>query len=127
MDIELEVTLQSEAMREKGMAQHRLTLSNTSHLYWTTAQMVAHHASGRCNLNPGDVFGTGTISAPVREGYGSMGELTDTGSQPLTLPTGEKRGYLEDGDEVALRAHARRQGFVSIGFGESRGRVIPAN
>jgi fumarylacetoacetase len=113
-------------LRSKHLPAHRLALSNTHHLYWTTAQMVAHQTSNGCNLNAGDLFGTGTISAPEREGYGSMGEITETGAQPITLASGEQRGYLEDGDEVTLRAHARREGYVSIGFGESRGRITPA-
>ena len=126
-NIELEAVMTTEGLRAKGLPEHRLALSNTNHLYWTTAQMVAHQTSGGCNLNAGDIFGTGTISAPERDGYGSMGEITETGAQPITLASGEKRGYIEDGDEVALRAHARREGFVSIGFGESRGRIVAAH
>jgi fumarylacetoacetase len=126
LNIELEALLLTEGLRAAKLPAHRLALSNTAHLYWTYAQMVAHHACGGCQLNPGDLFGSGTISAPTREGYGSMGEITETGTQPIALASGEKRGYLEDGDEVILRAHARRDGFVSIGFGENRGRITPS-
>jgi fumarylacetoacetase len=125
-DIELEALMLTEGLRAKKLAPHRLALSNTNHLYWTTAQMVAHHASGGCNLNPGDLFGTGTISGPTRESYGSLGEISEGGLEPFALASGETRTFLEDGDEIILRAHARREGFVSIGFGESRGQITPA-
>lgn len=125
-DIELEALMLTEGLRAKRLAPHRLALSNTNHLYWTTAQMVAHHASGGCNLNPGDLFGTGTISGPTRESYGSLGEISEGGLEPFALASGETRTFLEDGDEIILRAHARREGFISIGFGESRGQVSPA-
>jgi len=125
-NIELEALMLTEGLRAKKLAPHRLALSNTNHLYWTTAQMVAHHASGGCNLNPGDLFGTGTISGPTREGYGSLGEISEGGLEPFALASGETRSFLEDGDEIILRAHARREGFVSIGFGESRGQITPA-
>ena len=95
-------------------------------MYWTVAQMVAHHSSNGCNLNPGDLFGSGTISGPERDGYASLLEATQGGAQPLRLASGEERRFLEDGDEVILRAQARREGFVPIGFGECRGRVLPA-
>jgi len=125
-DIDLEALMLTEGLRAKKLAPHRLSLSNTNHLYWTTAQMVAHHASGGCNLNPGDLFGTGTISGPTRESYGSLGEISEGGLEPFALASGETRSFLEDGDEIILRAHARREGFVSIGFGESRGQISPA-
>jgi fumarylacetoacetase len=122
-DIDLEVLIATEAMRAKGMAPHRVSRSNTRHLYWTLAQMVAHHTCGGCNLAPGDLFGSGTISAPDPSGYGSMAELSYDGTRPFDLPSGEKRAFLEDGDEVIFRAHAQRAGCVSIGFGECSGRV----
>ena len=86
--------------------------------------MVAHHTCGGCNLQPGDLFGSGTISAPDPSGYGSLRELSTTGTKPIALPSGETRTFLEDGDEVIFRAHARRDGLVSIGFGECRGRIV---
>lgn len=104
------------------MAQ-RIALSNTKHLYWTVAQMVAHHTSSGCNPEAGDLFGSGTISAPDASGYGSFAELSFDGKQPITLASGETRAFLEDGDELILRAHARRDGCIAIGFGECRGRI----
>lgn len=125
-DIELAVHLRTEAMRQKGLAAHRLALSNARHLYWTVAQLVAHHACGGCNLRPGDLLGSGTISAPGTDGFGSLLEVTGGGRRVLELPSGETRRFLEDGDEVTMTAHARRDGFASIGFGECRGTIMPA-
>ncbi|HEX4260392.1 MAG TPA: fumarylacetoacetase [Acetobacteraceae bacterium] len=126
LDLVLDVSLQSAAMRAAGQAPARLSRSNARHLYWTVAQMVAHHASGGCDLRPGDLFGSGTISAPDPDGYGSLLEITNGGRAPVTLPSGETRRFLEDGDEIVLRARAERDGFVPIGFGECRGRVEAA-
>ena len=125
-DIALEALILTEAMRGKGMAPQRLSQSNSIDLYWTVAQLVAHHSCGGCNLNPGDLFGSGTISGTTRDSFGSLLELTQGGREPLTLASGETRRFLEDGDEVILRAHCRRDGYVSIGFGECRGRVVPS-
>jgi fumarylacetoacetase len=122
-DIELEVLLWTAGHRVKSLPPQRLALSNTHHLYWTVAQMVAHHTCGGCNLAAGDLFGSGTISAPTSSGYGSFAELSHDGQQPLALDSGETRAFLDDGDELILRAHARRDGAVSIGFGECRGRI----
>ena len=126
LNIELEALMLTEGLRARKLPPHRLTLSNTSHLYWTTAQMLAHHACGGCNLQPGDLFGSGTISGPTPDSQGSLGEISESATKPFTLASGEQRTYLEDGDEIVLRAHARREGFVSIGFGESRGQIQPA-
>jgi len=123
-DIALEAFILTAAMREKDQAPHRVSHSNTTDLYWTLAQLVAHHTSGGCNLMPGDLFGTGTISGPTPEGWGSLSEQSQDGSRTLTLSSGETRTFLEDGDEAIFRAHCRRDGFVSIGFGECRGRVV---
>ena len=123
-DIALEAFILTAAMREKDQAPHRVSHSNTTDLYWTLAQLVAHHTSGGCNLVPGDLFGTGTISGPTPEGWGSLSEQSQDGSRTLTLSSGETRTFLEDGDEAIFRAHCRRDGFVSIGFGECRGRVV---
>jgi fumarylacetoacetase len=87
--------------------------------------MVAHHTVGGCNLQPGDLLGSGTISSPEPTGYGALLEITQGGRKPVTLPSGETRAYLADGDEVIFHARARREGFVSIGFGECRGTVVP--
>jgi fumarylacetoacetase len=125
-DIALEVLIETAAMREVGLPPHRLSLSSTRHMYWTVAQMVAHHTSGGCDLNPGDLFGSGTLSAPDPAGFGSLLETTRGGQAPVALPGGETRRFLEDGDAVILRARAARQGAVGIGFGECRARILPA-
>jgi len=125
-DIQLEVLISTPLMREKGLPPHRLSRSNTRHMYWTVAQMVAHHTSGGCNLNPGDLLGSGTISAPDAAGFGSLLETTRAGKEPVTLSSGETRSFLKDGDEIVLRARAVRDGAVSIGFGECRARILPA-
>ena len=122
----LEVYLTSARMRQQSMAPFRLSSGPASNMYWTVQQIVTHHASNGCNLRTGDLLGTGTISAPVREGYGSLLELTGGGKDPIALPTGETRTFLEDGDEVSLRAIAHAEGRVSIGFGECRAVVLPA-
>lgn len=124
LDLGLEVLLQTERMRAAGMPAQTIARSGTRHLYWTVAQMVTHHACGGCNLQPGDLFGSGTISADVPEGYGSIRELADV--KIIELPTGEQRRFLEDGDEVIFRASAARNGYASIGFGENRCRIAPA-
>jgi fumarylacetoacetase len=125
-DIELEVLLLSEEMRIRKMPPQRLALSNAKHMYWTAAQMLAHHASGGCDLRPGDLLGTGTISGPDAGAFGSILETTLGGQRPIILPSGEERKFLQDGDEVFLQAQARREGFASIGFGECRGLITPA-
>jgi fumarylacetoacetase len=126
LDVELEVLLLTQGMRAAGRPPHRLSLSGTRHMYWTVAQMVAHHTSNGCDLRPGDLLGSGTISAPAREGYGSLLETTAGGREPVALPDGETRAFLEDGDEVLLRARARREGAATIGFGECRAVVLAA-
>ncbi|MEJ1978282.1 MAG: fumarylacetoacetase [Acetobacteraceae bacterium] len=125
LDLTLEVLLSTTAMRAWDMAPHRLSLGTALDLYWTPAQLLAHHASGGCNLRPGDLFGTGTISTAEPGGYGSLLEITQGGRAPITLPSGETRRFLEDGDEVTLRAQARRDGAVPIGFGPCSGTVTP--
>ncbi|PAU64862.1 fumarylacetoacetase [Pseudomonas indica] len=127
LDIELEVLLLTDAMREQGLAPQRIALSNTLNMYWTVAQMVAHHSVNGCSLQPGDLFGSGTLSGERPESFGSLLELTQGGKQPLHLPSGETRTFLEDGDEIILKARCRRDGYPSIGFGECRGRILPAS
>jgi fumarylacetoacetase len=123
-DIALEALILSEKMRASGQAPHRMSRSNTLDLYWTIAQFVAHHTCNGCNIEPGDLFGTGTISGPTPEGWGSLSELSQDAQKSNPLPSGETRTFLENGDEAIFRAHASRDGYVSIGFGECRGRVI---
>jgi fumarylacetoacetase len=113
-------------MRARREPAKRVSVSNTRHLYWTIAQMVAHHTCGGCNLAPGDLFGSGTVSAPDASGYGSIAELSYDGERPFEIAPGDKRSFLEDGDEVIFRAYARRDGFVPIGFGECSGRILAA-
>ena len=125
-DIELEVLLLTETMREQNLPAHRLTLSNTRHMYWTVAQMVAHHSVNGCQLQAGDLFGSGTLSGPKNGQFGSLLEITEGGKKPIELASGEVRKFLEDGDEIILRARCSRDGFASIGFGECRGKVLPA-
>jgi fumarylacetoacetase len=125
-DVELEVLLLTACLVAQGLPPHRLSIGSTRHLYWTVAQLVAHHASNGCNLRPGDLLGSGTISAPGPEGLGSLLEISRGGKAPVTLATGGTRTVLEDGDEIILRARAKGEGCASIGFGEVRGTVLPA-
>jgi fumarylacetoacetase len=126
LEIELEVLLWSESMRAERLPPYRVAMSNTRYLYWTVAQLVAHHSSGGCNLCAGDLFGSGTISGPTPDSVGSLLEATQGGRKPLELPSGETRRFLEDGDEVIMRARAHRAGYASIGFGDCRARVEAA-
>lgn len=126
LDVELEVLLLTPGLASKGFAPQRLSVSNARYLYWTAAQLVTHHTSGGCNLRSGDLFGTGTISAPGDDGLGSLLEISAGGRRPLALPSGETRRFLEDGDTIMMRAHCRREGFATIGFGECCGTVAPA-
>ncbi|NWL75321.1 fumarylacetoacetase [Pseudomonas taiwanensis] len=125
-DIQLEVLILTATMREQGLAPHRLALSNTQNMYWTVAQMVAHHSVGGCKLQAGDLFGSGTLSGPEPEAFGSLLESTFGGKQAISLPSGEQRTFLEDGDEVILRARCQREGYPAIGFGECRGVLLAA-
>lgn len=127
LEIELEVLLLTDAMREKGLAAQRIALSSTRNMYWTVAQMVTHHSVNGCSLQPGDLFGSGTLSGSSPDSLGSLLEITEGGKQPLELASGERRTFLEDGDEVILKARCRREGQAAIGFGECRGRVVPAS
>jgi len=124
IDLHLEVLLSSAAMRERGLPPLSLSRSNLRDVYWTFAQMVAHHSSNGCNLRPGDLIASGTVSGPAKENRGSLIELTWRGTEPLTLPSGEPRRFLEAGDEVILRGHCRREGYARIGFGECRGVIV---
>jgi len=127
LSIQLEVTLSTEAMRAKGLAPHVLSRGRAdAAMYWSAAQIVAHHSSNGCNLQPGDLIGTGTLSTDSDEGLGSLLEISRGGNQPVTLESGEARSFLEDGDEITLRAWCEAQGAVRIGLGECVGRVVPA-
>ncbi|MGH7509567.1 MAG: fumarylacetoacetase [Gemmatimonadales bacterium] len=126
IDVTVEVLLTTAKMRDAGLAPSRLSRGRMADLYWTPAQMLAHHTSNGCNLRPGDLFASGTISGPTSDSRGCLLELTWRGSEPITLPTGETRKFLEDGDEVILRGSCVRAGAVPIGFGECRGLIVPA-
>src|SRR5215470_19707595 len=126
LDIELEVFLLTPGLKSKALPPQRLSVGNARHLYWTVAQLVAHHSSGGCNLRAGDLFGTGTISAPQDGGLGSLLEISAGGRRPVELASGESRRFLEDGDTVIMRAHCAREGFATIGLGECRGTIAPA-
>ncbi|MGA3402181.1 MAG: fumarylacetoacetase [Acetobacteraceae bacterium] len=123
LDIAFAVALLTPAMREAGAAPFRLSHAKGDVLYWTVAQMVAHHTSNGCNLQPGDLFGSGTLSGTEPGSAGCLLEMTRGGRDPFRLPNGETRRYLEDGDEVIFQAHCHRAGRVTIGFGECRGTV----
>jgi fumarylacetoacetase len=127
IDLSIEVTLRSARMRDRGDPAVRLSRSNARDLYWTPAQLLTHHTSNGCNLRPGDLLASGTISGPTRDALGSLLELTRRGTEPLSLPTGETRGFLEDGDDVVMRGTCERRGAVRIGFGECAGRIAPAH
>jgi fumarylacetoacetase len=126
IDLRLEVWLASAAMREAGAPAWRVSQSNLRDLYWCPAQLVAHHASNGCNLRPGDLLASGTVSGPEPGARGCLLERAWRGTEPLALPSGEQRAFLEDGDEVVFRGRCERPGAVPIGFGECRGRVDPA-
>jgi fumarylacetoacetase len=124
--VELEVWLETKRMREARESPALLSRSSYRDAYWTLAQLVAHHTVNGCNLRAGDLLGTGTLSGPAPEQGGSLLELTRAGQQPLKLPNGETRAFLEDGDSVILRGHCVREGYRRIGFGECRATVLPA-
>jgi fumarylacetoacetase len=126
IDIVVEVYVSSAGMRSAGLPPLRVSRGRVADLYWTIAQMYSHHTSNGCNLLPGDLFASGTISGPSKESRGCLLELTWRGAEPLALPNGETRKFLEDGDEVILRAFCERGGSVRIGFGECRGVILPA-
>ncbi|WP_068079392.1 fumarylacetoacetase [Novosphingobium rosa] len=124
LSLTLSVWFSSAKMREEGRAPLRLSEGPASNMYWTLAQIVAHHASNGCNLNPGDLLGSGTISGPTPESYGSLLEITEGGKRPFTLPTGETRSFLQNGDEISITASAHAPGRASIGFGECRAVIL---
>ncbi|MDR6521516.1 fumarylacetoacetase [Variovorax paradoxus] len=125
LDITVEVLLQTAKMRAEGVAPVRLTRGSVAEAaYWTAAQLVAHHTVNGCNLQPGDMLGSGTLSGPKPDEAGSLIELTQGGKQPITLPNGEKRTFLEDGDTLVIRGYCERLGAVRIGLGEVSGTVV---
>jgi fumarylacetoacetase len=125
-DIQLQVGLQTPQMREAGQADATICRTSYRHAYWTVAQMVTHHTVNGCNLQPGDLFGSGTLSGPTLDQAGALIELTTGGKHPLTLPNGEARTWLQDGDAVVIRGWCEKAGAPRIGFGECVGTVLPA-
>ena len=119
-DVKIEVSIASEKMRAEDVPAEILAVTNMQNLYWTIFQMLTHHTSNGCNLRPGDMMGTGTISGPTEDSYGSILEITKRGANPISLPTGEERKFLGDGDELIMRAWCERDGARGIGFGECR-------
>jgi fumarylacetoacetase len=124
LNLTLEVFLSSEKMREEDQLPLRLSQGNARDLYWTPAQLLTHHASNGCNLQPGDLLASGTVSGEAKTSRGCLLELTRRGTEPIQLPTGETRQFLESGDEVIMRGYCEQDGFARIGFGECRGMVI---
>jgi fumarylacetoacetase len=126
IDLTLEVYLSRAQMRAAGLPAMRLSRAQFRSMYWTVAQMLTHHASNGCNLRPGDLLGSGTVSGPAPGNRGCLLELAGKGAEPVRLPTRESRRFLEDGDEVILRGFCERDGYARVGFGDCRGVVLAA-
>lgn len=126
LDIKLEVYIQTEKMRDENIEPFMLSRSNLKDLYWTIGQMLTHHASNGCNLNTGDLMATGTVSGKEDSERGCLLEMTKRGAEPVELPSGETRKFLEDGDEIIMKGFCEREGFRRIGFGECRGKILSA-
>ena len=124
INLTVQVYLVSRKMREAGVDPLRLSRGNFRDQYWTVAQLLTHHTSNGCNLRPGDLFGSGTVSGPVNDARGCLLELTRRGADPIPLPTGEERKFLEDGDQIILRGYCEREGAARIGFGECSGTIF---
>ena len=127
IDVRLEVWLRTERMRREDMAAMKVSTVAFTEMYWTIAQLLTHHASNGCNLRSGDLIASGTVSGATKDSRGCLLELTWRGAEPITMPTGEQRRFLEDGDEVVFRGHCEREGFARIGFGECRATVVSAH
>jgi fumarylacetoacetase len=124
VELTVEAYLRTAQMREQRMAPARLSRGSFADMYWTVAQLLAHHAGNGCNLRPGDLIASGTVSGPAKEARGCLQELTWGGKEPIELPSGEQRRFLQDGDEVTLRGFCERPGFRRIGMGECVGAVV---
>jgi fumarylacetoacetase len=125
-DIKLEALIQTAGMRQRGEAPQRLSATSSRYSYWTIAQLVAHHTVNGCNLQPGDLLGTGTQSGPTAAEAGSLVELSKGGTQPLQIGRDESRAFLEDGDTVIFHGWCEKPGAASIGFGTVEGTVLPS-
>ena len=126
IDLTLEVSIASQRMRDENIEPFRVSRGSFRDMYWSIAQLVAHHTSNGCNLRPGDLLASGTVSGPEKDSRGCLLERTWRGTEPLELPTGEQRTFLCDGDEVIMRGWCEREGVARIGFGECRGVVLGA-
>ncbi|MXP09898.1 fumarylacetoacetase [Pseudoblastomonas halimionae] len=124
LDVTMEVHLSTAKMRDAGQAPMCLSKGPMTAMYWTIAQLIAHHSSNGCDLNPGDLLGTGTLTGNMPDSVGSLLEITNGGKEPLALPNGETRTFLENGDEIIMTAYAEKAGAARIGFGECRGRIV---
>ena len=124
IDLIIEVYIRSMMMREGHLRPSRLSAASLADMYWTPAQMLTHHTSNGCNLRPGDLLGSGTVSGPEAGSQGCLLELTRKGAEAITLPTGEERKFLHDGDEIILRGYLRREGAARIGLGECAGLIV---
>ena len=124
LDLNIEVYVRSMLMREGRLRPFRLSSASFADMYWTPAQMLTHHTSNGCNLKPGDLFASGTVSGPEPQSQGCLLELTKRGAEPIVLPTGEERKFLHDGDEVIVRAYFQREGAARIGLGECSGLIV---
>ena len=124
IDIQLAAYIQTEKMAEQGIEPFKLSQSSFKHSYWTISQMVTHHTVNGCNLQPGDLLGSGTQSGPAEEEAGSLLELSGAGKRPISLPSGESRTFLEDGDTIILKGFCETEGAARIGLGEAIGKVI---
>jgi fumarylacetoacetase len=126
LDITLEAYMSTATMRGAGLDPVRLTKTSFATIYWTVAQMVAHHTCNGCNLQNGDLIGSGTVSGPEKTSWGSLLELSARGREPIDMPSGEKRGFIEDGDEIIFRGFCAKPGYPRIGLGECRAVILPA-
>ncbi|MDZ8053917.1 MAG: fumarylacetoacetase [Aulosira sp. ZfuVER01] len=124
IDMTLEVWIRSAQMQEQGSQPFRLSRSSFQQMYWTIAQMLTHHSSNGCNLRSGDLLASGTVSGAEEGTQGCLLEMTQRGSKPIALPTGELRKFLSDGDEVILRGYCEKAGYKRVGFGECRGKIL---
>ena len=125
LDVQLTVAIQTAQMRAAGQDAAQITQTSYRHAYWTMAQLVAHHTVNGCDLQPGDLMGTGTLSGPTATEAGALLEITEGGKNPLTLPNGETRTFLQDGDAVVFTGWCEKPGAARIGFGECRATVLP--
>jgi fumarylacetoacetase len=127
IDLNIDVFIRSLLMREGRLRPFRLSSASLADMYWTPAQMLTHHASNGCNLRAGDLFASGTVSGPEPQSQGCLLELTRRGAEPVTLPTGEERKFLHDGDEIIIRAFLQREGAARIGLGECAGLIVASS